>query len=689
MEEEYAYIELQKGEIRVLEILPGQPHDPLQCHLRTISLGDEDIMSHYAAVSYAWGDDLSDRTIIVDGRRLSVKPNLEAALLEFRREPPRLIPECTDEKVSAAANSISILFKCHGGSFSEASRLDYEALENTMASWRTALDAALDQDSKEAASLEFPKDAEKMWNRIADREAIPRLYGEPVWLWIDGICINQKDDTERNAQVQMMARIYSKAQHLVIWLGPGDESTNIVLDIVSDFLRKDHEKENDFDAWLTTIYKNQQKDIFYDVLLHVLSAPWFCRAWINQEYCLGAQQSKIVASQVEPIMVCYGVKRIRDFVSRAVDPNGIIRKLPRTSVYVVAVRLLIARMEYELRRNGRILMNETSKGVYLLNTVAQMSESQCTDPRDRIYSCLGLASACFDQDFEDYVPPGLIVNYDISVEEVYSSFVRAITEETKRLDILVYCSGTLTKHVHRTWAPDWDVQGEEQIERFSQYVFMMANHPERSPFDVAPRTHSISTFVDDLTTLTISGFIYDRLTAGSSMIVRRMGEIKHMEELFLMQRGHSISGRRKFREALLRALRFDPKTSEEELKEFKKYLEESNDLRTLIRSVTEYYDNHRNVSRKGRDHYMIINSLLFKRTIVLTDGNSIIRPISDHAKSGNLICVILGCAMPMLLHPVDSHYEVHGAVYAPDIMHGEAMKALEEGKIELQDFELH
>jgi hypothetical protein len=85
MEDKYIYTSLQTGEIQLLEILPGQPDEYLQCKLRVISLHDATLSTGHAALSYNWGKDLSDRTIMVDGRRLSGKPNLEAALRGFQR----------------------------------------------------------------------------------------------------------------------------------------------------------------------------------------------------------------------------------------------------------------------------------------------------------------------------------------------------------------------------------------------------------------------------------------------------------------------------------------------------------------------------------------------------------------------------------------------------------------------------
>jgi hypothetical protein len=58
-------------------------------------------------------------------------------------------------------------------------------------------------------------------------------------------------------------------------------------------------------------------------------------------------------------------------------------------------------------------------------------------------------------------------------------------------------------------------------------------------------------------------------------------------------------------------------------------------------------------------------------------------------KDGDLVCMLLGCALPMVLRPVDGHNEVVAEAYVAGIMHGEAMVAFNEGKKLLQEFELH
>lgn len=45
-------------------------------------------------------------------------------------------------------------------------------------------------------------------------------------LWVDAVCINQADCTEKGHQVRYMGDIYSLAKTTFVWLGPGHTGTN-------------------------------------------------------------------------------------------------------------------------------------------------------------------------------------------------------------------------------------------------------------------------------------------------------------------------------------------------------------------------------------------------------------------------------------------------------------------------------
>ncbi|KAI1397310.1 heterokaryon incompatibility protein-domain-containing protein [Hypoxylon fuscum] len=46
------------------------------------------------------------------------------------------------------------------------------------------------------------------------------IHPPTEYIWIDKICINQKDTQELSSQVHLMGRIYSQAVRTLIWLGP-------------------------------------------------------------------------------------------------------------------------------------------------------------------------------------------------------------------------------------------------------------------------------------------------------------------------------------------------------------------------------------------------------------------------------------------------------------------------------------
>jgi hypothetical protein len=47
-------------------------------------------------------------------------------------------------------------------------------------------------------------------------------------IWVDAICINQKDQDEKMHQINLMGDIYSQASITYVWLGPGDAATDRV-----------------------------------------------------------------------------------------------------------------------------------------------------------------------------------------------------------------------------------------------------------------------------------------------------------------------------------------------------------------------------------------------------------------------------------------------------------------------------
>jgi hypothetical protein len=52
----------------------------------------------------------------------------------------------------------------------------------------------------------------------------------PVKIWVDSICINQKNNNERTCQVGIMRDIYARSTEVVIWLGESGPNDHLVSD---------------------------------------------------------------------------------------------------------------------------------------------------------------------------------------------------------------------------------------------------------------------------------------------------------------------------------------------------------------------------------------------------------------------------------------------------------------------------
>jgi hypothetical protein len=62
--------------------------------------------------------------------------------------------------------------------------------------------------------------------------------------------------------------------------------------------------------------------------------------------------------------------------------------------------------------------------------------------------------------------------------------------------------------------------------------------------------------------------------------------------------------------------------------------------------------------------------------------------VPEVAREGDIICLPLGCSHPIVLRAIEDHYIELGEAYADGWMYGKAIDELEEGKMQLRDFEV-
>jgi hypothetical protein len=98
--------------------------------------------------------------------------------------------------------------------------------------------------------------------RLRDR-ALERV------LWVDAVCIDQDNNEERKHQVELMAKIYSNAHRVIVWLGEGGGNVEGALEDIR--LAADEES-----------IEGPENDINQEGIRELLGQEWFQRIWVRE-----------------------------------------------------------------------------------------------------------------------------------------------------------------------------------------------------------------------------------------------------------------------------------------------------------------------------------------------------------------------------------------------------------------------
>jgi hypothetical protein len=254
------------------------------------------------------------------------------------------------------------------------------------------------------------------------------------WWWIDALCIDQSNLSERGHQVKRMPWIYAYAKQVLIYL-----RTEYPLDSLNSAIDASHK------PLLVGIEPAVPDPIA--VQYHTLCKnPYWNRVWVAQE----------VAHAQDVLILLTGGYTLA--YHKIVRPDCLDTLKNAFTIVLQGVSSSNARAHFEMAyRNGPARMGmagsarkrtaigrdprglNQQQGLWL----STMQGKQCKDPRDYIYALLYL--------FPSKLQRAISIDYDIPVFQVFTSFTRLYVEITKDLSIIIWGK---SKAVHPS-IPSW------------------------------------------------------------------------------------------------------------------------------------------------------------------------------------------------------------------------------------------
>jgi hypothetical protein len=262
-----------------------------------------------------------------------------------------------------------------------------------------------------------------------------RYPHETRMLWVDAMCINQRDYVERNHQLGLMSRIYQQANQVVVSIGEMTEDSDMAINSIAqtkaprDLFQGVSEEE-----FPSTVEVPGENSPAWWALRYFFRRPWFRRVWVIQE----------IANASKLDVFCGEQKLNWDDIVRAA------RCIKESSTFAATDTAFICEHICFMDECRRAVHNKPSKELSLLNLLYKSRQCASTDLRDKIYGLYPLIDA--NVGLPDPV-------YDKSIASVYKETAAYFLRSTGSLAVLS-CAGVGKCTSNRalylpSWVPDW------------------------------------------------------------------------------------------------------------------------------------------------------------------------------------------------------------------------------------------
>jgi hypothetical protein len=501
---------------------------------------------------------------------------------------------------------------------------------------------------------------------------------EPQNFWIDAICINQSDDSEKTHQVRNMRSIYSKASSVAVWLGKSQEESYLAFRMLRELYQLRGNKD-----FVIHLFKDATLTPAFISLAHLFARDFWNRIWVVQEIAVASRcmvhcgQDSVTWDEL--LEVSTTLFHLQGWNYYALKTS--FNTLPAE----ITVNLAVGPCRVVL--DPAAIDSSAPPIVRLANVVCYYQRNSCcADPRDKIYALLGIASA------EKVLNP----YYSSSVYDVYTKFVQQVIIETENLNILCHKIPKVNNFCLQSWTPDWWSE-PTSLER--------ALLPETgNSCSAAKGSRAKVLFIEKSkysNVLRAKGFKFDELQAcgnAACQISSPEDLLRHFDEwrsIFSATSELDIGEYRTFfntislghilEKPLVMAFISSARCTISMTPNDKAFLKSwDNAIEKRISTINDAAIGAAENITAG------ILRTTMKGRIFFISSSGLMGMAPAEARMGDKICILLGCSTPVILRPSDDnkYYTLIGEAYIHEYMEGKGMDELDQGKHILQDFDL-
>ncbi|TVY73385.1 Heterokaryon incompatibility protein 6 OR allele [Lachnellula suecica] len=505
-------------------------------------------------------------------------------------------------------------------------------------------------------------------------------HSEERLFWVDALCINQGDDQERGEQVSKMRTIYERATNVVVWLGNRSVRTSRAFALFEDL----HEHILD-KKYVYNVLRDRDNLDTLDAMGSILDRDYWKRIWVIQEVN-SAKKATIMCGKY--LIDLPKVKAVQGALWRDHD-RYLIQQAVDERIFSLFQKSILYSGPIALEVSG---FDPPSSFPDLFTALSEHQFKRASDPRDQVYALVGLTTAREDARFE--------INYSKSVGQVYIDVVKYIIISSKRLDIITSLHRGDKQYDLPSWVPDWTINDTKTA---SLPSITIANPGDR--YSSAGTSIAEAELKAEDRILVAKGILLSPIkTVGLKMTTTSSDDFKASIPIILewYRLCSTLDGTLWERvDAFCRTI-FYNRISELDLEGYDSPLELMKKIAAAIAVVAEDVCPGESVDRElvdlknessvlkwwAKSWMKSAGSTIIGRRFFLSDSN-LMGMCPNSAEPGDIICILLGCWVPVVLRPEGDHYIYLGEAYVHEYMYGKGMDELEEGKFQLQEFEIH